>query len=283
MLIRMVNTQNNFKPESLCMVTYKGVLTDFNRSRAFLFGGNDMSKFIRRDKAPLCACGCRERVKKSQDYKGWNKFILGHSRRGKKHSEEAKKKIALAAQNISAETRLKLSIAAIGRQFSAETRLKLSIAAIGKPKSDEHRRKIGIAKQNISDETKLKMSIAHIGRQPSDEIKQKLSIAMSGINHHNWQGGIAHEPYCQIWLDKEYKESIRERDNHTCQNPDCWKNCNLHPALSLHHINYNKKDCHPKNIITLCRGCNIRANKNKEQHTEFYQQIMTKKYGYQYN
>ena len=29
-----------------------------------------------------------------------------------------------------------------------------------------------------------------------------------------------------------------------------------------YHINYNKKDCRPKNLITLCRSCNARANFN---------------------
>lgn len=42
-----------------------------------------MNKFKRKDQTPLCACGCGERVKKSQDHEGWNKFIAYHSNRGK--------------------------------------------------------------------------------------------------------------------------------------------------------------------------------------------------------
>lgn len=101
----------------------------------------------------------------------------------------------------------------------------------------------------------------------------------SGENSYNWQGGIASEPYCIIWLDKDYKKSIKERDNYTCQNPDCWHTAN---RLVGHHINYDKKNCHPWNVITICNSCNGRANKNRKYWTKFYQDIMTEKYGYEY-
>jgi hypothetical protein len=42
-----------------------------------------MNKFKRKNQIPLCACGCGERVKKSQDHESWNKFIAYHSNRGK--------------------------------------------------------------------------------------------------------------------------------------------------------------------------------------------------------
>jgi hypothetical protein len=92
-----------------------------------------------------------------------------------------------------------------------------------------------------------------------------------GPGHPNWQGGISCEPYCQDWT-KEYKECIKERDNYTCQNPDCWRK----PLqdLNIHHINYIKKDCRSENLITLCRSCNLRANYNREWHTSFYNKII---------
>jgi len=104
-------------------------------------------------------------------------------------------------------------------------------------------------------------------------------INMSGSNHPQWKGGIACEPYCPIWLDKEFKKSILERDNYQCQNPDCWGTDN---RLMGHHIDYNKKNCDPSNIITVCGSCNSRANKDREYWTKFYQEIMNKKYGYDY-
>ena len=96
----------------------------------------------------------------------------------------------------------------------------------------------------------------------------------------NWKGGISCEPYCQIWADKEYKESIKKRDNYICQNPYCYKN---DVRLHIHHIDYNKKNCGPDNLITLCGSCNARANTDREWHKAWYQTIMNHKYGYKYN
>lgn len=92
-------------------------------------------------------------------------------------------------------------------------------------------------------------------------------INMCGDKHHNWKGGISCEPYCDIWLDKEFKESILERDNHECQNPDCWQTSK---KLTVHHIDYNKKNCRPKNLITLCNSCNVRANYNRSYWKKLY-------------
>lgn len=102
-------------------------------------------------------------------------------------------------------------------------------------------------------------------------------INRSGENHYNWKGGISCEPYCDAWSDKEYKESILERDNHRCQNLDCWGT--VPEDLTIHHIDYNKKNCGPENLITLCRSCNSRANYDREWHKDFYRIIMEKKYG----
>jgi len=87
----------------------------------------------------------------------------------------------------------------------------------------------------------------------------------------NWKGGISAEPYCPIWLDEDYKKSIKERDNYKCQNPYCW---GTHSKLFLHHINYNKQECGPQNLITLCCSCNSRANINRDYWQNLYEGIM---------
>ena len=95
----------------------------------------------------------------------------------------------------------------------------------------------------------------------------------AGENSATWKGGIAHEPYCPIWLDKEYKEDIKARDNYRCQNPDCWGTANHLPLLIM-HIDNDKKNCHPNNLITGCFSCNSRAQKDREWHTAWYNAIM---------
>lgn len=100
-----------------------------------------------------------------------------------------------------------------------------------------------------------------------------------GPNHPNWRGGVSFEPYCEVWKDKEYKESIKERDKFICQNPYCYGNSK---KLVVHHINYIKKDCRPKNLITVCDGCNKRANYNRNWHKEWYQILMNRRFGFNY-
>jgi hypothetical protein len=99
-------------------------------------------------------------------------------------------------------------------------------------------------------------------------------INNSGENHYNWKGGITCEPYCQIWLDKEFKESIKKRDNYQCQNPDCW---GTNKKLTVHHIDYDKKNCSKENLITLCNSCNTRANFNREYWQELYSSLLYRK------
>jgi len=91
-----------------------------------------------------------------------------------------------------------------------------------------------------------------------------------GSGNVNWRGGLSFEPYCEVWKDKEFKLDIKERDDNKCNNPDCW--CTT-DKLAIHHIDYDKKNCHPDNLITLCVSCNGRANKNRELHEKFYKAI----------
>jgi hypothetical protein len=108
---------------------------------------------------------------------------------------------------------------------------------------------------------------------------EKMSILHSGVGHPMWKGGISCEPYCDVWLDKEFKESIKERDNYQCQNPDCF---GTSEKLCIHHIDYDKKNCEPKNLITLCNSCNSRANVNRDWHTKFYKEIIINKENYKF-
>lgn len=104
----------------------------------------------------------------------------------------------------------------------------------------------------------------------------KLSMDRVGPSNPNWLGGKTFEDYCHIWFDKEFKQDIRERDGNKCLNPYCYGNDDV---LSIHHIDYDKKNCHPYNLITVCRSCNTRANKNRRWHKAWYQAIIKNRYG----
>jgi len=129
--------------------------------------------------------------------------------------------------------------------------------------------------KKCSEELKQKMSDSHLGKRFSNETKQRMSESQSGENHPNWQGGISCEPYCDIWLDKEYKNSIKERDGYQCLNPICLKESK---RLCVHHINYIKKDCSPFNLITLCNSCNVKANSDRDWNEGWYKIIINQRY-----
>ena len=105
----------------------------------------------------------------------------------------------------------------------------------------------------------------------------KQSIERTGSKCIFWRGGISKEPYCQNWV-LELKEYIKERDKYKCLNP-C---CNSGKKLTIHHIDYNKKNCSHKNLITICQSCNSKANFDRKWHKSWYEAILNKRYNYLY-
>lgn len=71
-----------------------------------------------------------------------------------------------------------------------------------------------------------------------------------------WKGGLSFEPYTVDWTDT-LKKSIRQRDKYTC------RVCGKEPSIIVHHIDYDKKNCNPENLITLCRKCHAKTNFNR--------------------
>ena len=74
---------------------------------------------------------------------------------------------------------------------------------------------------------------------------------LSGPNSHAWKGpgNRDNENYPPEWTYKLRLE-IRRRDGFTCQN--CGK---YQRGLDVHHIDGNKWNCDPSNLISLCRSC----------------------------
>jgi len=150
-----------------------------------------------------------------------------------------------------------------GKKTSSEIRKKLCKAHIGKKHSSETRKKISKA-------NKGKKSWCE-GKKLSEKTKEKMSLAHLGKNNHNWQGGISFEPYPTDWVDL-LKESIRKRDNYIC------KLCGIHQdelkswskKLDVHHIDYNKNNCNPDNLISLCRNCHMKTNIDRKYWQNYF-------------
>jgi 5-methylcytosine-specific restriction endonuclease McrA len=80
------------------------------------------------------------------------------------------------------------------------------------------------------------------------------------------------EPYSVDWTTT-LKISIRQRDRYTCQ--ICGKQQGDN-AFSVHHIDYNKQNCNPENLITLCNSCHSKTNYNRKEWIEYFNCVIPK-------
>jgi len=165
------------------------------------------------------------------------------------------------------ERRIKLKTLRLGVKHSKLTKNKIRIARLGKKQSPEliEKRISKIRGRKQGKEERLKHSLALKGKKKSLAHRIQLSknhADFSGSKHPNWQGGKSFEPYSVDWTET-LKRSIRERDNYICQL--CSKYGN-----SVHHIDYNKKNCNPDNLITLCRKCHTKTNYNRKKWIKYF-------------
>lgn len=123
-----------------------------------------------------------------------------------------------------------------------------------------------------TEEVKNKNREFHLGKKHTEEAKQKIAKATKGNKHWNWQDGKSFEEYPQEFFD--IRGCILERDNYTCQNPDCEHKTIF---LNIHHIDYGKQNNNPENLITLCSSCHMKTNFKREYYIKFYQNIMINK------
>lgn len=90
---------------------------------------------------------------------------------------------------------------------------------------------------------------------------RRMSRARVGVNNPNWQGGLSYELYPQEFND-ELKQAIRMRDNYTCQ--ICGSLESEIGTLHIHHIDKNKKNSAPTNLVSLCVHCHISSHRRRE-------------------
>lgn len=89
-----------------------------------------------------------------------------------------------------------------------------------------------------------------------------------GENANAWKGGRSFEPY-PANFNKKLKSLIKERDAFTCQN------CGTHPELlDVHHIDYNKNNLDPENLVCLCKRCHSATQGDRKYWELFYKSYM---------
>jgi hypothetical protein len=73
-----------------------------------------------------------------------------------------------------------------------------------------------------------------------------------------WRGGSSFPPYVPEFNDA-LKEQIRQRDNYHCQ--ICEVNqISLDAKLDVHHIDLNKRNNDPSNLIAYCGTCHMKLH-----------------------
>jgi len=172
-------------------------------------------------------------------------------RKGFKHSKETRKKMS--------ESHMGKESGMSGKHHRIETRKKMSEVQRGN--------QYWLGKKH-TEKSKRKMSKAQLGCKKSKETRLKMSECKRGAKSPNWQGGISFLPYPTEWTES-LKESIRERDNYVCQL------CGIHQDelernLHIHHIDYNKDNLDPKNLISLCPSCHAKTNFSREKWYEYF-------------
>jgi hypothetical protein len=194
----------------------------------------------------------------------WNKGKKGlqvSNMKGKHHTQESNEKNRLAH---------------LGKKFSPEVNKKKGSPGMlngmyGKKRPQELKDRLSVlAKERYKDKTKH----PSYGAIWTDEQRLQKSLSQLGSKNHEWQGGKSFEQYTLDWT-KTLKRSIRERDHYTCSL--CLMN-QTSKAFPVHHIDYNKKNCNPNNLITLCERCHMKTNKHREGFTEFLKTLMSIKY-----
>jgi len=207
---------------------------------------------------------------------------------GKELSEEHKRKIGKASRgrNHTEETKRKMSEAHKGKKQSEEHRKNNSEAQKGKKLSEETKKKIGDfwrgKKRLFSEEHKRKCRELILfynrnwkGKYHTVETKRKISEAHRGMkkpwvippnnegeNNSNWQGGKSFELYGKGWTET-LKDLVRKRDNYTCCLCGKPQGDITH---DVHHIDFNKKNCDPTNLITLCHNCHVKTTNKKRKY-----------------
>lgn len=97
----------------------------------------------------------------------------------------------------------------------------------------------------------------------------------TGENAPGWRGGKSFEPYGHRF-NRILKERIREQQGRKCAL--CSKRQRL-KKLNVHHIDYNKKNNSPDNLIALCTSCHGSTNSRRDYWIAELSNLVRDKYG----
>lgn len=166
-----------------------------------------------------------------------------------------------------------------GKHQTKEARKKMSDGHKGLKRTEEDRRKISIGHGGDGvlkeERTRQRCACGKCDELANPGRKFILNHNPSGSLNPTWRGGK--RDYPPEWTE-ELRKSIRARDNHECQNPNC-EGKDYGQKLAVHHIDSDRRNCNPWNLIALCHGCHGKATGSSDilYWETFYINIMQEK------
>jgi hypothetical protein len=223
---------------------------------------------MQRTKGPKCACGCGLLVRKHVWRKGvWNKYILGHGRKGAVFTDEHRKHLSDNKKKYyNTQIPIPKYCACGCGQITNLHRNKYRNFVLGHNRKDvipskECKEKLSIQKRGDLNPSKRK--------EVRERISNTLRILYSDMTKHPaWKGGLSFEPYGREFNNK-LKQTVRNICNNTCQLCGISQIENK-KLLDVHHIDYNKKNNTLPNLIALCHTCHMKTNKNRKYWTKLF-------------
>jgi len=189
----------------------------------------------------------------------------------------------------SLETRRKISIAHLGMKFSKKSKQKMS--------ETMRRTKCHAGKRNgmfgvhrfgkegpgyINGVTLIPHHCVDCGKEISltgfrntQRCNKCFGKFNSGSNNSNFIDGRSHLDY-PIEFNNEIKLKIRQRDKFKCLICDKPEEENK-TKLSVHHIDYDKKNNKDNNLMCLCKSCHTKTNTSRDYWYAYCTYIMENK------
>lgn len=175
-----------------------------------------------------------------------------------------------------------------GKKWSKKVRDKISNSHMGKTPWNKGKKQLkttGDLSPSKRPEVREKIRQSKLGKKRSKKTRKKISESRIGKylgdKNPNWKGGKSFESYTKEF-NNQFKRLIRKRDNQICMVCETHRE-KLKRALSIHHINYDKKLTIPENCISLCQKCHLITNGNRNHWKLFLQNLLKEKYNYQYS
>lgn len=130
-------------------------------------------------------------------------------------------------------------------------------------------------KKPMSEELKQKHRELMMGKRHPMPIEGKLKLSeiqktKKGSLAPNWIDGRSFKPYSSSF-NSQLKKEIKSRDGYICKLCGAKKE---EATLSIHHIDYDKGNNNSYNLVTLCIGCNSKANRKREFYRKLFEMFI---------